>query len=133
MLAAGLGSTRGGAAQSAPALPPDQCRIECLYRLSYQPDSTDKTDKATRTELLRLQLGSQLSRFESRATLFMDSVVTTAFTNAQRLKGTGEVPHINLNGLPTSKFKASLKCLIYKVPTARQVLVYERIGIARYE
>lgn len=112
--------------------PPDQCRIECLYRLRYQPDSTDKTDQATRTELLRLQLGSQLSRFESKAQLFMDSVVTTAFVSAQRLKGTSEIPSINLNGLPASKFRASIKGVIYKVPTAQRVLVVERVGSTRY-
>jgi GLPGLI family protein len=129
ILIAVLGSTSSAVAQSMPVIPADQCRIEGIYRLNYQRDSTDKT---IRTELLRLQLGSQLSRFESKAQLFMDSVVTTASASAQRMQGTGEVPSINLNGLPIRQFKASLKGVIYKVPTAKQVLVYERIGTARY-
>jgi hypothetical protein len=58
-------------AQTAPTLLADQARVECLYRLTHQPDSTDAR---MRTEFFRLRLGNKLSCFESKAQLFFDMV-----------------------------------------------------------
>lgn len=116
-------------AQTAPALPPDQARVECLYRLTYRPDSTAE---ATRAEQFRLRLGSKVSCFESKAQLFFDSATTAAFARAEALGGPDKVVELNLNGTPTSSFVTRFKEKIYKVPTASVVAVYDAIGTTRY-
>ncbi|MGI4762537.1 MAG: GLPGLI family protein [Janthinobacterium lividum] len=116
-------------AQTAPALPADQARVECLYRLTYQRDSTDAK---TRTETLRLQIGSKLSRCENQATLYMDSVMTAALNESQVSHGDNEHITINLNGTPSSKFTSEYKAVVFKIPTAATVVVYDRIGTTKY-
>lgn len=116
-------------AQTAPALPTDQARVECLYRLTYQRDSTDAQ---TRTEMLRLQLGSKLSRCENQATLFMDSVLTAAIAASKASNGDTEHMNINLNGISTSKFAGEYKAVVFKMSTASAVVVYDNIGTTKY-
>jgi GLPGLI family protein len=116
-------------AQTAPALPTDQARVECLYRLTYQRDSTDAK---TRTELLSLQIGSKLSRCENQATLYMDSVVTAALAASKANSGDNEHMDINLNGIPSNKFTGEYKAFVFKVSTAATVVVYDRIGGTKY-
>jgi GLPGLI family protein len=116
-------------AQTAPTLPADQARVECLYRLTYQRDSTDAK---TRTEMLRLQIGSKLSRCENRATLYMDSVMTAALTESQASHGDNEHVNVNLNGTPSSKFTSEYKAVVFKVPTVATEVVYDRIGGTKY-
>ena len=47
------------AAAQTPTLLADQASVECLYHLTYQ---RDLINAKTRTEMLRLRLGSKLSR-----------------------------------------------------------------------
>ena len=115
--------------QTAPALPADQARVECRYRLTYQPDSTDAK---TRTEMLRLQIGSKLSRCENQATLFMDSVVTAALNASKANNGDTEHMDINLNGVSSGKFTGTYKAVIFKVPTTSTVVVYDNIAMTKY-
>lgn len=116
-------------AQTAPTLPADQARVECLYRLTYQRDSTDAK---TRTETLRLQLGSKLSRCENLASLYMDSVLTAALNESQASHGDNEHLNINLNGTPSSKFAAGYRAVVFKIPTTATVVVHDNIGGTKY-
>lgn len=117
------------AAQTAPALPADQCRIEATYRLSYRPDSTAP---ATRTELMRLQLGSKLSRFASLNAARQDSIMNALVARAESMTPKGENININVDGTGFSTLQTKFKEVIYKVPTANQVAVYDEIGAVRY-
>jgi GLPGLI family protein len=116
-------------AQTAPALPTDQARVECLYRLTYQRDTTDAK---MRTEILRLQIGRKLSRCENQASLYMDSVMTAALHESQASHGDNEHININLNGTPNSKFTGEYKAVVFKVPTTSTVVVYDHIGATNY-
>jgi GLPGLI family protein len=116
-------------AQTTPALPADQAHVECLYRLTYQRDSTDAK---TRTELLRLQIGSKFSRCENRAALYMDSVMNAALNESQASHGDNEHININLNGTPSSKFAAGYKSVVFKIPTTYTVVVHDNIGGTKY-
>jgi len=119
-----------GRAQLAPALPPDQARIEARYRFTFRPDSTDP---ATRTEVLRLRLGSKLSRCENMATVYMDSVMTAAIVAAEPTpSGDDKVANIDLSHVPASRFNARFKEVIHKVPTAGTETVYNKIGAVQY-
>lgn len=115
--------------QTAPTLPADQARVECLYRLTYQRDSTDAK---TRTETLRLQIGNKLSRCENQAMLYMDSVMNAALAASKANYGNTEHIDINLNGIPSNKFTGEHKAVIFKVPTAATMVVYDRIGGTKY-
>lgn len=116
-------------AQAGPALPADQTRFEALYQLTFRPDSLAAT---TRREMMRLQLGSRLSRFESLNALRSDSVMEAVITRAERQKTAGENMTINLEGSGIQNFRTSFKEIIFKVPTARQIAVYDKIGTVRY-
>ena len=116
-------------AQTAPARPADQARVECRYRLTYQRDSTDAK---TRTEMLRLQIGSKLSRCENQATLYMDSVLTAALNESQASHGDNEHINVNLNNVSSSKFTGEYKAVVFKIPTAGTEVVYDRIGTTKY-
>ena len=116
-------------AQTAPTLPPDQARVECLYRLTYQRDSTNP---ATRTEMLRLQIGTKLSRCENQATLYMDSILTAATNASKAANGDTEHLNINLNGIPASKFTSEYKAIVFKISTTSTVVVYDHIGVTDY-
>lgn len=116
-------------AQTAPTLPADQARVECRYRLTYQRDSTAAK---TRTEMLRLQIGSKLSRCENQAMLYMDSVMTAALNESQVSHGDNDHININLNGTPSSKFTSEYKAVVFKVPTTGAEVVYDRIGTTKY-
>ena len=120
-----------GRSQSAPALPPDTARIEVRYNLTYRPDSTDP---ATRTEVLRLRLGSRLSRCENIAKVYMDSVMAAAITAAEATQsGDDKVLNIDLSHISASKFHARFEEVIYKIPTAGTEAVYDGIGMGNYE
>lgn len=129
LLAAGCLLPLASRAQTAPALPPDQARVECRYRLTYRPDSTTQ---ATRTEQFRLRLGSKVSCFESKAQLFFDSAATAAFARAEAIGGPDQVVEFNLNGIPSSSFVTRFKEKIYKIPTASVVAVYDAMGTSHY-
>jgi GLPGLI family protein len=116
-------------AQTAPTLPADQTRVECLYRLTYLRDSTDAKP---RTETLRLQLGSKLSRCENLATLYLDSVMNAALHESQVSHGDNDHVNINLNGTPSSKFAAAYKAVVFKIPTTSTVVVHDNIGGTKY-
>jgi len=103
--------------------------VECLYRLTYQRDSTDAK---TRTETLRLQIGSKLSRCENLATLYMDSVLMAAINASQANYGDNEHVTINLNGIPSGRFAGEYKAVVFKAPTAGTEVVYDRIGETNY-
>ncbi len=119
-----------GRAQSAPALPPDQARIEARYRLTYRPDSTAP---ATRTEAMRLRLGSRLSRCENMAKVYMDSVMAAAIATAEVSQAGDDKPlNIDLSHVPASKFHASFEEVIYKIPTSGTEAVYDNIGMGKY-
>lgn len=114
-------------AQLAPPLSPDQARLECFYRLTYRPDSTAP---ATRTETMRLQVGSKWSRFESLTALRGDSMLTATVTAAEaQAKATGTTPTINMDGTYRSGFRGQV---IFKTPTALQVLVTDKMGTVPY-
>jgi len=116
-------------AQTAPALPPDQARVECRYRLTYRPDSTSAE---TRTGLTRLQVGSKLSRFETSNALFLDSTITGAITTANLAQQRGETPTIRVDNPDRSRFSTFFRGVVFKVPTTQEVLLYERIGPTTY-
>lgn len=119
-------------AQSAPPLPPDQARVECFYRLTYRLDSTAL---ATRTETMRLQVGSKWSRFESLTALRGDSVTQAAVTaGLAQAKATGAVPTLDLRplGLTTTYRTGFRGQVIFKTPAAQQVLVNDIMGTVHY-
>ena len=118
-----------GRSQSAPALPPDTARIEAHYRLTYRPDSGDTT---TRTELMRLRLGRRLSRFETSNALFIDSTITAAMASVTLAQQRGETPNINIDNPDRSRFSSFFRGVLFKMPTAKEVVVYDRIGRTRY-
>jgi hypothetical protein len=113
-------------AQTVPALPADQARLECLYTFTYRLDSTAA---ATRTETMRLRVGSKLSRFESLNALRGDSLGEAAFAAAKlQSAGSGTIPTIDLKGLNNPAFRSSFRGqIIYKVPTSKQVVVTDKI------
>ena len=124
MLAVGLGSTARAAAQSVPTLPADQGRLECLYRLTYQPDSTNPN---TRSEVMSLLIGASNSRFRSRQALAQDSLLTT--TEGQPFNAaSAQLFADKLSKLPFSRFTYT----IYKNPAAKQVLFYSKMGNKLY-
>ena len=116
-------------AQTTPALPADQARVECRYRLTYRPDSTEAT---TRTELTRLQLGSKLSRFETENARFLDSTITGAITTANLAQQRGETPQVKINNPDRSRFSTFFRGAVFKVLAAQEVLLYDRIGPTTY-
>lgn len=119
-------------AQTAPPLPPDQARVECFYRLTYRLDSTAA---ATRTETMRLQVGSKWSRFESLNALRGDSIMTAAITAGQaQSKATGTMPTLNMDAMGiTTTYRSGFRGqVIFKTPTARQVLVNDVMGSVHY-
>jgi GLPGLI family protein len=118
-------------AQTAPTLPADQARLECLYKFTYRLDSTTA---ATRTETMRLQIGSKLSRFESLNALRGDSVGEAAFAAAKlQSAGSGSIPTINLKGMENPAFRSSFRGqIIYKIPTSKQVVVTDKIFTSNY-
>ena len=118
-----------GRAQTAPALPPDQARLEAYYRLTYRPDSADAT---TRTELTRLTLGSQLSRFDTSNALFLDSTMTATMAAMTLAQQRGETPTINIDNPDRSRFSSFFRGVLCKIPTAKETVVYDRIGSTRY-
>ncbi|MGI4870622.1 MAG: GLPGLI family protein [Janthinobacterium lividum] len=113
----------------APTLSADLCRTECFYRLTYRPDSTVE---ATRTDQLRLQIGSKLSRFESRNAVYHDSVMAAVFDQANKTSGLGETRTIDLRGRGLETRRPSTTAVIYKVSGAQQVAVYDKIGTVAY-
>jgi GLPGLI family protein len=118
-------------AQTLPALPSDQARLEAIYRLTFRPDSTAP---ATRTEPMRLQVGSKLSRFESLNALRGDSVLTVAMQAADvQAKATGTTPVLNMNGLGMAAYRSNFRGqVIYKVPTTKRIVVKDLMGIVHY-
>ena len=116
-------------AQSAPALPPDTARLEGIYRLTYRPDSTAP---ATRTEAMCLRLGSRLSRFETSNALFIDSTITAAMASVTLAQQRGETPNINIDNPDRSRFSSFFRGVLFKMPTAKEVVVYDRIGHTSY-
>jgi GLPGLI family protein len=119
-------------AQLAPPLPPDHARIECFYSLTYRLDSTAA---ATRTETMRLQLGSKWSRFESLNALRGDSILMAAITAGQaQAKAAGSMPTLDMgamsmNTVYRSGFRGQT---IFKTPTTKQVQVADLIGTVHY-
>jgi len=116
-------------AQTAPTLPADQARVECLYRLTYRPDSTDAK---TRTELTRLQIGNKLSRFETSNTLFLDSTMAATMATVTLAQQRGETPAIKIDNPDRSRFSSFFRGVIFKLPTAQEMAVYDRIGGTKY-
>lgn len=124
-------ATGAAFAQILPVLPPDQIRVECFYRLTYRPDSTAE---ATRTETMRLQVGSKLSRFESLNAVRRDSFLTATILAAQnQAQAGGTAPSIKIDAESMAPYKTIFQGLvIYKVTAAKQVVVYDKIGITHY-
>lgn len=119
-------------AQTVPPLPADQVRLEAIYRLTYRPDSTAP---ATRTETMRLQIGSKWSRFESLTSLRGDSILTAAvMTGEAQSKATGVMPTLNMDamGLATTYRSGFRGQYIFKTPTAKQTLVADIMGTTHY-
>ncbi|MGI4870624.1 MAG: GLPGLI family protein [Janthinobacterium lividum] len=118
-----------GAWAQAPALPADFCRTECFYRLTYRPDSTVET---TRTDELRLQIGRKLSRCESRNAVYGDSVLEVEINRMMKAAERNGEATMDLSGTDFATRRPSMTAVIYKVPSARQVAVYERVGEVFY-
>ena len=114
-------------AQTVPGLPTDQVRLEAIYRLTYRPDSTAP---ATRSELMRLQLGSKVSRFESLTAVRGDSALKAQFdASIAQSKATGTVPTIKMEASYVSRFRGQA---IFKVPAGRQVVTTDKIEQVPY-
>jgi GLPGLI family protein len=103
--------------------------VECRYRLTYRPDSTDAT---TRTELTRLQLGSKLSRFETENALFLDSTLATTMATMGLAQQRGETPTVKIDNPDRSRFSTFFRGVVFKVPAAQEVFLYDRIGATTY-
>lgn len=117
-------------AQTVPALPADQVRLEAIYRLKYR---TDSTAPATRSDVMRLQIGSKASRFESLNAVRGDSVVEAAFKMAQSQAGTnGSTTNIDLGKVDMASFRTSFREVIFKVPAAKQLVFRDRIGLGKF-
>jgi GLPGLI family protein len=109
-------------AQVIPALPAEQVRLEAIYRLTYRPDSAAP---ATRSEMMRLQVGSQVSRFESLTAVRGDSAVFAQAKAAfDQAKAGGTVPTLKIEGSYRTKFRGQA---IFKMPASRQVVVTEKL------
>jgi len=116
------------ASAQAPALPATEPAVLVVtYRLTYQPDSTDKT---TRSEPMVLLLGKNLSKFESQRQQQADSMMVTAkdvpFTQEMVQALTSK-----MMAMPRSGFHYA----IYKTAATKHVYYYDRIGLSsfRYE
>ena len=104
---------------------PEKSSIECLYRLTYQLDSTVNTK---RTELMRLRIGSTLSCFESLDALKRDSAISALVASANMQVNLANPVHINASSIPVSNFRS----IIYKIPAENKLFVYDKIGVVTY-
>jgi GLPGLI family protein len=80
----------------------DTARLKCIYRLTYQPDSTDSFNILTEKSFLLI--GRRTSRFQTINSFLADSIAHSP-TNPSRITHT-----INLTQYPKSKFNY----IIYK-------------------
>lgn len=119
-----------GWGQLASPLLPDQCQIECFYQISYRPDSTINS---LRTEIMRLQLGRKLSRFESKNSMIRDSVVGAGIANAISAEAAGGISTLKIDETTKGAMSTSFRDIIFKVPSANHILVQDRIGSTRYQ
>ncbi|WP_071891009.1 GLPGLI family protein [Hymenobacter sp. PAMC 26628] len=95
-------------------------KIECIYRLVYRLDSADQT---SRSELMSLLIGNNISRFRSKIMLSNDSLLTESEgkpfnqANVQIFAG-------KLNKLPNTLFRY----YIYKKLSNKTIDFYSKIG-----
>lgn len=123
---AGLGLV--AAAQSNPNLTSfkaDKVRLSCLYQCQYQLDSLSPTQT---TERMRLQIGQNISRFESLNSRLRDSLIS----EVKLQPGQRGPVHFNASGLPTTRYFTTFRQLVYKIPAQQTTLVYDRIGATKY-
>ena len=123
-----LGAPAALAQAQSPALPaPEPATLVGTYRLTFQPDSTDKT---TRSEPMLLLLGKNLSLFESRGKHLSDSMLL-ANKDAPFNQETIQPLIDKMMALPRGGFRYA----IYKTPATRRVYYYGPLGmnLFRYE
>ncbi|MCI1188951.1 GLPGLI family protein [Hymenobacter sp. DH14] len=118
-------------AQTVPALPAtDQVRLEAIYRLTFR---TDSTAPATRSDIMRLQIGSKMSRFESLNAVRGDSLVESAFKTAEtQATGSGSNKTIDMGKIDIGAFRTSFREIIFKIPAAKQLVFRDRIGLGKF-
>ena len=117
-------------AQTVPPLPADQVRLEAIYRLTYR---TDSTAPATRSDVMRLQIGSKASRFESMNAVRGDSAMEAAFKTAQSQAVTnGSTGIISIGKVDANAFRTSFREVIFKIPAAKQLVFRDRIGLGKF-
>ncbi len=117
-------------AQTVPALPADQVRLEIIYRLTYR---TDSTAPATRSDIMRLQIGSKMSRFESLNAVRGDSLIEAAFNTSKNQAVTnGSITNIDMGKVDMTSFRTSFREVIFKIPAAKQLVFRDRIGLGKF-
>ena len=117
-------------AQTVPTLPADQARLEAIYRLTYRPDSTAP---ATRSDIMRLQIGSKLSRFESLKAVRSDSTREARFKRAMSQAVTdGDHIHIDMGKTDIASLGKDFPEVIFKIPTAKRLVFRAHIGLGEF-
>lgn len=101
------------------ALPKERAQLLCIYRLSFQPDSTESTRK---TELMRLAVGKTVSCFESVGSYLADSITTSMGNEAETEAGIQSYVD-KLTALPHSRFDFK----IYKELPTNTIYPYDEV------
>lgn len=102
----------------------EKAEILCTYRLSYQPDSSDITQ---RIELMRLVIGKSTSMFESQGAYLSDSIEVSMADLPDNQANT-QLLVDKISSLPHSRF--SFK--IFKNRASNTMYPYDSIGTKLY-
>ena len=114
-----------GQVSTAQPFPAQKCSTLMMYKLNYQPDSTNPGFRAN--EYMRLQIGKSISKFESEGTFLADSLSNTIDERSSAEPMTQE--YVNkMMSLPTSRFGFK----IYKDPQRNLLYSYDAVGEKLY-
>lgn len=106
------------------SLPKEKVQLLGIYRLIFQPDSTDIQRK---TELMRLSVGKTISCFESMGSYLADSITTTMGNEAESESGIQTYVD-KLTALPHSRFDFK----IYKNVSKNTIYPYDEVDGKMY-
>ena len=115
----------GQVSSVGPILNPEQGLINCVYKITFQPDSTVKD---VRVEYSRLLIGKNISKFETVGTQVGDSIrnsypeiLTASNTNPQEYAD-------KMLSAPYTRFHYS----IYKTIAINRLYCYDKVGNVLY-
>jgi len=119
-----FGATSVNAQAVSNSLPKERGQLLGIYRLTFQPDSTEIQRKS---ELMRLTIGKTISSFESMGSYLADSVTTTMGNEAESESGIQAYVD-KLTALPHSRFDFK----IYKNLPANIIYSYDEVDGKMY-